>query len=128
MRPAPEGGVARSLHRERRLPCIVFIQSAPVGPGCWRSARLRCALCRRQLGVQFRRQVVVGGYIADFAAPAVKLIVEVDGTWHRGRERLDARRDRALGKAGWRVVRLRAKLVLGDLPAAVALVREALAG
>ncbi len=86
------------------------------------------ALCRRQLGVQFRRQVVVGGYIADFAAPALKLIVEVDGGWHRGRERLDARRDRVLAKAGWRVLRLRAKLVLGDLPAAVALVREALGG
>ncbi len=84
------------------------------------------ALCRRQLGVQFRRQVVVGGYIADFAAPARRLIVEVDGAWHRGREQLDARRDRALGKAGWRVVRLGAELVLGDLPAAVALVREAL--
>ncbi len=64
----------------------------------------------------------------DFAAPALKLIVEVDGTWHRGRERLDARRDRVLGKAGWRVLRLGAELVLGDLPAAVALVREALGG
>ncbi len=79
------------------------------------------ALCRRQLGVQFRRQVVVGEYIADFAAPAVKLIVEVDGGWHRGRERLDARRDRALARAGWRVLRLKAGLVLGSLPAAVAL-------
>ena len=77
--------------------------------------------------MQFRRQVVVGGYIADFAAPAVKLIVEVDGGWHRGRERLDARRDRALARTGWRVLRLEAGLVLGSLPAAVALVRDALA-
>lgn len=84
------------------------------------------ALCRRQLGVQFRRQVVVRGFIADFAAPARRLVVEVDGGWHRGLERLDARRDRALARAGWRVLRLDAGLVLRDLPAAVALVREAL--
>jgi len=84
------------------------------------------ALCRRQLGVQFRRQVVVGGFIADFAAPSARLVVEVDGGWHRGRERLDARRDRALARLGWRVVRVEAELVLGDLLAAVAAVRLAL--
>jgi very-short-patch-repair endonuclease len=42
--------------------------------------RLWEALRGRKLGVQFRRQVVIGGrYIVDFAAPAVRLIVEVDG-------------------------------------------------
>jgi very-short-patch-repair endonuclease len=32
-----------------------------------------------KLGVSFRRQMPVGRYIADFVAPSVKLIVEVDG-------------------------------------------------
>ena len=32
-----------------------------------------------RLGVSFRRQFPLGNYIADFAAPAVKLVVEVDG-------------------------------------------------
>ncbi len=58
--------------------------------------------------------------------PSRRLIVEVDGDWHRGRERLDARRDRALARAGWRVLLLDAALVMRDLPAAVARVREAL--
>ncbi len=63
-------------------------------------------LSGKKLGVGFRRQVVVGRYIADFAAPAVKLIVEVDGGYHRERVAADARRDRALQRAGWRVVRV----------------------
>jgi very-short-patch-repair endonuclease len=38
----------------------------------------------------------------------------------------DARRDRRLGKRGFRVVRVSAELVLRDVDAAVALVRAAL--
>jgi cyclase len=82
----------------------------------------------RKLGVQFRRQVVVGEYIADFLASEVRLIVEVDGGWHRGRERADARRQRALEAAGYRVVRLEAALVIEQLPVALARIRAALAG
>jgi very-short-patch-repair endonuclease len=52
--------------------------------------------------------------------------VEVDGGWHAGRERADGRRDRALERAGWRVVRVEAALVMAELHAAVERVREAL--
>ena len=42
------------------------------------------ALRRRGLGVEFRRQVVIGDqFIVDFLAPAQKLIVEVDGPYHQ---------------------------------------------
>ena len=87
------------------------------------------ALRGSRLGVGFRRQVVVGGYIADFMAPGVKLVVEVDGGYHgeAARVRSDARRDRDLAKLGYRVVRLSAELVQRNLPGAVALVRAALA-
>ena len=43
------------------------------------------------------------------------------------RARADARRDRALGQLGWRVVRLAAAMVEQELDAAVALVAEAVA-
>ncbi|MGC4067432.1 MAG: DUF559 domain-containing protein [Polyangiaceae bacterium] len=44
-------------------------------------ALLWSALRSGQLGVTFRRQVVIGGrYIADFAAPAVRLIIEWYGS------------------------------------------------
>ena len=79
-----------------------------------------------QLGVAFRRQVVIGGYVADFAAPAVRLVVEVDGGYHCTRQRADARRDRALEGLGWRVVRVDAEVVERDIEAAVAVVVQAI--
>ena len=78
-----------------------------------------------QLGVAFRREFVVGQFIADFAAPSVRLLVEVDGSCHARRGERDARRERVLREARWRVLRLDAELVLRDLEAAVGRVREA---
>jgi len=83
-----------------------------------------------KLGVSFRPQIVVaGGLIVDLLAPAEKLIVEVDGAYHAEprRGRADARRDRKLEHAGYRVLRLSAELVLSNLPEALRRVREALA-
>jgi very-short-patch-repair endonuclease len=82
---------------------------------------------RNQLGFPFRTQFRIGGrYLVDFAAPAARLVVEVDGGVHRDRVRADARRDRDLGRLGWRVLRLPDELVRLQLDAAVALVRAAL--
>jgi very-short-patch-repair endonuclease len=39
-------------------------------------------LAGKRLGVAFKRQVPVGRYVADFLAPSVKLVVEVDGGYH----------------------------------------------
>jgi len=81
----------------------------------------------RRLGAVFRRQVpLLGRYIADFLAPAQRLVIEVDGGHHVEQARADARRDAVLARAGYRVVRLGAALVERDIEAAVALVREAL--
>jgi len=88
---------------------------------------LWAALRGGQLGVRFRRQVVVQGFIVDFFAPEVGLVVEVDGAHHQKRHAADRRRDRALSAAGLRVLRLDAQLVLRDLPAAVLRVRELVA-
>jgi very-short-patch-repair endonuclease len=79
-----------------------------------------------QLGVWFRRQVVIGRFVADFAAASAKLVVEVDGSCHARRGVADARRDRALARLGWRVVRVPAALVIEQPLEAVARVREAL--
>ena len=85
------------------------------------------ALSRNQLGVAFRRQVVIGNrYIADFLAPIVKLVVEVDGGYHRRRVTADARRTRVLERLGYRVLRLDTELVVRQLALAVAAVRQVL--
>ena len=79
-----------------------------------------------QLGVPFRRQVVIGRFIADFVCPCRRLVIEVDGGVHLDRARLDVLRDAHLRRAGYRVVHIPAALVTTHLPAAVALVRAAL--
>ena len=84
------------------------------------------ALRASQLGVRFRRQVVLQGYIVDFLAPAARLVVEVDGAHHCPARAADARRDRALAAAGLRVLRLPASLVFSDVAAALQMVSRAL--
>jgi very-short-patch-repair endonuclease len=77
-------------------------------------------------GVWFRRQAVIGRFIVDFVAPASRLVVEVDGGYHALRRTADARRDRALARLGYRVLRLEADLVLKHPAQALALIRSAL--
>ncbi len=70
-------------------------------------AKLFEAIRSGKLGVSFRRQVPLAGrFIADFYAAEVRLVVEVDGGYHARRSDADARRDRALEKLGYRVLRL----------------------
>ncbi len=84
-------------------------------------ARLFEALRAGQLGVSFRRQVpLLGRFIADLLAPEVRLVVEVDGLYHTRTTTADARRDRALSRAGYTVLRLDAVLMMSDLDASVA--------
>ncbi|MEC8179031.1 MAG: endonuclease domain-containing protein, partial [Pseudomonadota bacterium] len=56
-------------------------------------------------GIKFRRQKVIGPYIADFAANAPKLVIELDGDTHAGQLDYDAERTRYLKAQGYRVVR-----------------------
>ena len=65
-------------------------------------------LRRKQiLGVQFYRQKPIGNYIADFYAPAVKLVIELDGAqhWELGQAKYDAQRTRDLEQRGLKVLR-----------------------
>jgi very-short-patch-repair endonuclease len=86
-------------------------------------ARLWEALRGSRLGVAFRRQVVVGNFIADFLAPSAKLIVEVDGEFHQRQRHADERREEKLKRLGFRVVRVKANWPVERM---VAVVREAL--
>ncbi|MBK7584422.1 MAG: DUF559 domain-containing protein [Myxococcales bacterium] len=75
-----------------------------------------------------RRQVVIADFIADLVVPAAWLVIEVDGPFHARRALADARRDRELGRRGWRVLRLPAELVEREIEEALARVRAALGG
>ena len=79
------------------------------------------------LGVAFKRQVPLGQrVIADFFAPSVGLVVEVDGGVHRGSRSADRRRDEKLQRLGYHVVRVDAALVLHAPEQALAAIRTAL--
>src|SRR5215472_13417938 len=60
---------------------------------------------RRFRGVKFRRQVVIGRFIADFLAPQYRLIVEVDGDVHVDQQERDEARQQYLEARGYRVLR-----------------------
>jgi very-short-patch-repair endonuclease len=53
---------------------------------------------------RFRRQHILFPYIVDFACLPAKLIVEADGSQHAD-NKADARRDAALARRGFRVLR-----------------------
>ena len=90
-------------------------------------AALWLALRGGAVGVAFKRQVPLGErYIADFFAPSVGLVVEVDGGVHRTSRTADRRRDEKLRRLGCRVVRVDAALVLRDPERALAVIRAAL--
>ena len=88
--------------------------------------RLWLALRGGALGVWFRRQAPLGRFIGDFVAVSARLVVEVDGGYHARQRAADARRDRALQRLGYRVLRLEAELVNGRIEQAVALIRAVL--
>lgn len=67
--------------------------------------KLWLRLKRRQLGVKFRRQYVIGKYIADFACLEKKLVIELDGGQHAWRLEPDRKRDAYLQENGYTVIR-----------------------
>ncbi len=50
-------------------------------------------------------QFVIQHYIADFCIPNLKLVIEVDGASHSGRETYDRKRDLYMEREGYRVLR-----------------------
>ncbi len=81
-------------------------------------ARLWAQLrAHRLMGLKFRRQLPIAGYIADFACAEHKLIVELDGSQHAMGDVPDADlvRTRRLKEIGWTVVRFWNDDVMKDL-------------
>ena len=70
--------------------------------------RLWSKLRLKQLnGYQFYRQRVIGNYIVDFCSPALKLVIEVDGSQHYSDDvaSFDKIRDKYLQDYGFKVLR-----------------------
>ncbi|MER9948475.1 endonuclease domain-containing protein [Mesorhizobium sp. M0047] len=65
----------------------------------------------------FRRQFPIASYIADFACPGKKLVVEVDGVQHGDADpaMADALRTKRLEQDGWTVLRFWNDDVIRDI-------------
>ncbi|MBB5687249.1 endonuclease domain-containing protein [Sphingobium boeckii] len=57
-----------------------------------------------RLGTKFVKQMVMAPYIADFAAREHRLVIELDGDSHAGRESYDAARTAFIESQGFRVI------------------------
>jgi very-short-patch-repair endonuclease len=76
-------------------------------------------------GFHFRRQQVIGGFIADYYCHSAGLVVEVDGSVHDQREAEDADRDRVFGGYGIAVLRVRNEEVLERMEEVLKRIAEA---
>lgn len=70
----------------------------------------------KDLPIRFRRQYIIGDYIADFLCLKKKLIIEVDGGYHfvEGQLIKDAQRTERLKELGFTVLRFTNEQVLFD--------------
>jgi very-short-patch-repair endonuclease len=80
-----------------------------------------------KLGVHFRRQQVIAGFIVDFYCHKAGLVIEVDGGIHNKQKKEDAEREQVLIELGLRVVRFRNEEVMKNLSAVVGNIRELVA-
>ena len=69
----------------------------------------------RLRGLRFRRQQVIGGYIADFYCDSVGLAIEVDGAIHDTHVDYDRVRDEFIATYGVSILRFKNDEVLNDL-------------
>ena len=75
----------------------------------------------RLAGLKFRRQYVIGKYIADFVCVPARLVIEVDGFTHDEDAQVkDALRTEVMEAAGYRVIRFWNGYVLHDKDGGVA--------
>ena len=105
------------LDRSRRLRRAMTPQEAIL----WRELR-----GRRFEGCKFRRQMWLVGYIADFACPRAKLVVEADGSQHAENPEYDAERGLAFERDGWRTLRFWNNEISENLEGVLVAIRTAL--
>ena len=86
-------------------------EMTPAGRALWQALRAN------HLGYKFRREQVIGGFIADFYCHACGLVVEVDGGIHKeaGQQGHDEERTRIFESHRLRVMRVKNEAVLGEL-------------
>jgi|SRR5690349_4089118 len=99
---------ARELRREMTLAEAIL----------WQELRAN------KLGVHFRRQQIITGFIVDFYCHKAALVIEVDGDIHDLQKEDDARREKALSEMGLKIVRFRNDEILNNLLVVVKRIKD----
>ncbi len=106
--PSGEGGEtnyktadAKSWHELQEKALEMRKNPTPAEEKLWETLR------RDNLGEHFRRQQIIGKFIADFVCLPKKLIVEVDGDIHDYQKERDRERIEFFESLGYRVLRFR---------------------
>ncbi len=75
-------------------------------------------LRENKLGVHFRRQQIIAGFIVDFYCHSASLVIEVDGSIHNEetQKENDMKREKALNEMGLQIVRFKNEEVEKELP------------
>ena len=103
---APRMTAKQDLARQMRR------EMTPTEASLWQ--RLR----RNQLrGLHFRRQQVIGGFIADFYCQEARLVVEWDGQVHDGQAEYDEERDRIIAAYNLNILRFTNRQIEHDIEA-----------
>jgi len=77
-----------------------------------------------KLGVHFRRQQIIAGFIVDFYCHKAALVIEVDGDIHDLQQDEDAKREKVLNEMGLRIIRFRNAEVLRNLAPVIEKIKE----
>jgi very-short-patch-repair endonuclease len=80
---------------------------------------------KRASDLRFRRQEVIGPYVADFLCAQFKLVIEFDGHSHDTSAERDARRDELLRERGYTVLRILNDEVIENLDGVVETISNA---
>jgi very-short-patch-repair endonuclease len=74
-------------------------------------------------GIKFRRQQPIGPFIVDFYAPALRLVVEVDGVVHEQQQEADQARQDILESLDLQFLRFSATQVESDIDSVLLTIR-----
>ena len=115
--------VVSGLHKQAKLLAAQRLrrEMTPAEKALWYHLR-----GNRLGGRHFRRQQVIGGFIADFYCHGAALAIELDGPVHAAQADYDAERDRIIQERGIRVLRFANAQVLRDRPGVLARIQAAM--
>lgn len=81
-------------------------------------------LQKSQLGLKFRRQFSVRGYILDFYCPSQKLAIELDGGIHKSSQEYDHYRTNYLAAFGIKVIRFTNSQIEKDMSKCLEVIKK----